>query len=368
MRILDRYIIRSIIATFLLTLLAFSLLFVLIDSAANLDEFIDRKVTLGLLARYYAYYLPSFIGQIASIACLIACLLTYSRLNGGNEVIAMRASGLTFWRITRPALCFSLLIAALTFFVNERLIPYCQEKTKEIQNEHLILEVDRKKKKQAVIRNLTFYGLRRRLYFIESFDPNTYRMKGITIIGYDGHQRIKEKIIALEGTWTGIAWKFFNCQISTYPKKRGDRIKVTIYKEKLVDVKETPQDFLRQRLNVETMNIRQLRDYITRFADSGARGAINNLRVDLYAKYAFPFRVIVIVLVGLPLVLRSAHRRAQTFTALGVAVLIGFLYYVGVAVGLALGKGGMLSPVLAAWGTPALFFLVGLYLIHEHFA
>lgn len=366
MRILDRYITRSIIFIFCATLLMFCLLYVLIDSAVNLDEFIDRKVPFEILVQYYLSYLPVITVQTSPIACLIAVLFTFTNLNSHNEVIALRSSGMNFWQIIRPALCFGVIVAALIFLANERYVPQAESNTRRIKNENLILEVDRKKGKMEKIKNLTFYGLNNRLYFIDSFDPNTYELKGITIIGYDNQRNVKEKIVALRGRWTGIAWKFSQGHITTFPESVNASTKVKVFKEKLFDI-ETPQDFLKQRLNVSAMNIKQLYAYISRFANSGAKRALNNLRVDLHQKIAFPFRNIVIILVGLPFALMTGRRKAQTFTSLGIAIAIGFLYYVFDAVGLALGKSGMFPPMLAAWLAPLIFTGIAFILIKTKF-
>ena len=124
---------------------------------------------------------------------------------------------------------------------------------------------------------------------------------------------------------------------------------------------------MRQRLNVSSMNIKQLYHYIKRFSNSGAEKALNNLRVDLYQKIAFPFGNFIILLVGLPLALLTHRRKALTFTSLGIAIAIGFLFYVTNAVGLAFGKGGLLSPFLSAWLAPAVFLCAALYLIKTKF-
>jgi len=368
MRILDRYITKSVILTFLGTTLIFCLLYVLIDWASNLDEFLDRKVSLTILLRYYLNYLPIIIAQTSPIACLISTLLVYSNLNSHNEVIALRSSGMNFWQITKPVIGFVCVISALVFLINERYVPLAEETAKQIRTENMILEVDRKRKNKAAIKNLTFYGLKNRLYFIDTFDPNTFELQGLTIVGYDNNQNIKEKIVALSGKWTSIAWKVSQCHITSYDDSIVNApTKVRVYQEKLLDIKETPEDFLKQRLNIGSMNIRQLYDYIDRFSNSGAKRALNNLRVDLHQKIAFPFGTLIIVLVGLPLALLTRSRKGQTFTSLGIAVGIGFLYYVSNAVGLALGKGGFFPPLLAAWITPLFFCLAGFVLIKTKF-
>jgi lipopolysaccharide export system permease protein len=132
-----------------------------------------------------------------------------------------------------------------------------------------------------------------------------------------------------------------------------------------MDIKETPHDFLRQRLNVTAMNIRQLNEYIQRFSGSGAIKTVNSLRVDFYQKIALPFKTLLIVLVGLPFALSSSgKRKASTFTAIGIALMIGFSYYILDAVGLALGKGGALPTWICAFIAPLTFLIIGITAIN----
>jgi len=369
MRILDRYITKSVFSIFISTIIVFCCLYVLIDAATNLDDLIERKVSLMILWQYYSSLLPTIIIQTAPIACLIATLFCYSQLNHNNEIIALRTSGLNFWKIAKPAIVASIIVSVFIFWLNERYVPESGIKAEKIRDEELINENDSVARTKEKIKNLTFYGLKNRLYFIDQFDPSNYELQGITIIGFDRKQNIQEKIVAWKGKWTGFMWKFYNCQVTEFGE--GDLrapIKVKVYPEKLMDIKESPRDFMKQRLNVSAMNIRQLSSYISRFSNSGATKAITNLQVDLYQKYAYPFGNIVIVLVGLPLAIMTGRRKVVTFASLGLAILIGFLFYVSNAVGLALGKGGVFHPLLSAWLAPIIFLAVAIYLIKVKFS
>jgi len=368
MRILDRYIIKSIAGIFAGTVLTFAFLFILIDTFGNLQDFIEKKVPGEIILQYYISFLPTIIVSTATMACLIAVLFTYSSLHSHNEIIAARASGMNFWKIARPAIIFSVVISAFVFLVNERFVPQSSMENQQIRESQIKVTESEKVKGRPIIKNLTMYGLKNRLFFIDNFDPNTNEFDGITVIGHDQSQNLREKIVALKGKWTGLAWKFYNCQITEYnttlPNVPGQ---VKIYQEKLMDMRETPQDFLRQRMDVSSMNIKQLWGYIHRFSGSGALKTINNLQVDLWQKITFPLRTIIIVLAGLPLALMTGRRKAQTFTAIGIAVTIGFLYYVLEAVGLALGKGGALPPPAAALLAPAVFLVVAWVAIRKNF-
>lgn len=357
MRIIDRYITQSIMTIFISMVLVFCFLYILIDIFSHMDDFIEKKVAIDVIVEYYLSFLPIVLVNTSPIACLIATLFSYSQLNSNNEIIALRSSGMDFWRLTRPAISFGLIVCAMIFLLNERFVPQSTIISQDIKESQIkIAKTEKDNKTRPLIRNLTFYGLNNRLYFIDTFDQNTFEITGITIVGQDNAQNIKEKIVAYKGAWTGIAWKFFQVQITSYdsmkPNIPGE---IKTYLEKLMDIKETPQDFLKQRTQVNAMNMRQLSSYINRFSTSGASKAINSLRVDYHHKFSFPMSNLVIMLLGLPFALMTGRRKAVTFTSIGIAVSIGFLYYVLNAVGLALGKGGAIPPIVAAWLAPLIF-------------
>ncbi len=369
MRIIDRYITKSIFSIFLSMILTFCFLYILIDVFSNMEDFFEKKVPMKAILDYYMSFLPIIVVNTSPIACLIATLFTYSQLNSNNEIIALRSSGLGFWNITRPALCFGLIISAMIFLINERFVPQSTLISQEIRDSQITATVsDKTKRIKPDIKNLTFYGLKNRLYFVDTFNPNNFEIRGITIVGQDENQNIKEKIVAFRGTWTGIAWKFYQVQITSFDSARPNMPSdIKVFPEKLMDIKETPQDFLKQRLQVTAMNMKQLYSYISRFKTSGASRAINNLKVDFHQKIAFPAGNIVIVLAGLPFALMMGRRKAVTFTSIGIAIAIGFLFYVFNAVGLALGKGGAVPPILSAWLAPLLFLTAAAILIKKKF-
>ncbi|MBF0595371.1 MAG: LptF/LptG family permease [Candidatus Omnitrophica bacterium] len=362
MRILDNYISRSIVTIFISAILIFCFLYILIDLATHLEDFIASKVAWQIVASYYGSFFPVIFVQTAPIACLLAALFTYSNLNNSNEIIALRASGLNFWNITRPAIIFGIMAAALVFLVNEKFVPQSLSMSQEIKKDKIESATDQRKALSQPIKFLFFYGINNRLFFIDKYMPATKTMEGITIIGQDDHQRMTEKIVALKGDWTGSAWKFASCQIAKYdPTDQSISGDVQFFKEKTLDIRETPEDLLKQRNSVSTMNIRELSAYIKRFKGSGAIAAINGLKVDLHQKIAYPFACIVIIFAGLPFALATGRRKGLTFASVGIALVIGFLFYVVNAIGLALGKGGVLPPVLAAWFAPIFFMAAGAY-------
>ncbi|MBF0122460.1 MAG: LptF/LptG family permease [Candidatus Omnitrophica bacterium] len=368
MRILDSYITRSVITIFLATISLFCFLYILIDLATHMDDFLANKVPWLTIGQYYVSFFPIIFVQTSPIASLLATLFTYSTLNNNNEIIALRASGLDFWKITRPALIFSLMISAIVFMVNEKFVPQSASLSQEIKQDKIKVQQSNRGQKRPPIKKLFFYGLDNRLFFIDEFSPSDKTLSGLTVIGQDSRQRMTEKITAMRGEWTGSAWKLFNCQITHYlPEDQSLEGDAPFFKEKIVDIKESPNDILKQKSTVSTMNIRELKAYMKRFKGSGATGVLNSLRVDLHQKIAYPFACIIIILVGLPFALVTGKRKGLTFASVGIALLIGFLFFVVNALGLALGKGGALPPWAAAWFAPILFLTAGAWITKKLF-
>src|SRR5438552_1829999 len=123
MRIIDRYVTKSMLSILLSAILIFCFLYILIDMASNLSEIIDRKVPFQILFEYYLSSLPIILAQTSTVACLIAVLFTFSSLNNNNEIIVLRSAGLNFWQISKSAIAITLVVSAVLFWLNERYVP-----------------------------------------------------------------------------------------------------------------------------------------------------------------------------------------------------------------------------------------------------
>lgn len=361
MRILDRYITKSLVGIFIASILGFFFLYLLVDIFSNLGDFLEQKAALEVVLKYYVYFLPVIFSQTAPFACLIAVLFSLGRLNNNNEITAIRCAGLNFWQITRPIIYFGLIVSAVIFTVNEKIAPQATAISSRIREEKLSLRKGPREKRE-IIHNLTFYGLKNRLFFVDIFDPNNSTLEGITILEQDRKQNLRAKIVALKGSWLADRWKFQQCQIFYFDANGQMNDQIEYFEEKNMDISESPQDFLRQRIQVSSMNIHQLREYIMRFSESGAAAILNGLEVDLNQRVAYPFSNLAIMFVGMPFVLQTKRRKGMTFTQMGIFISIAFLYYVINAISLAFGKGMILSPLISAWMANIIFFLTAAYL------
>lgn len=362
MRILDRYILKPILGTFLGCLFIFIFLYIISDVLGRLDEILKSHIDVIFIYQYYLTYFPVIFTQTSPIAILLATIYTFGKLNRNNELIALRSSGLSLWQISSTVLTLGLILSLVIFYVNERFVPFAA-----LEAEKMKSQIEGNKNvslKEETIHHLTFYGLGNRLFFVTSFDTKNNVMKGITILEHDERQNLVAKIVANEGAYKDKLWIFYE-----YTKFHFDRYgqiaSDTAYSpEQIMDITETPQDFLQQRERPELMTIAQLEDYIWRLEKSSAIPAVRSLLVDLYQRYAVSASSLILILIGIPLSF-VIRRRANIFSSFGICIFISFLYYVFTAIGLALGKAGIIFPSLSAWIVPAGFSLLALRAIQK---
>jgi lipopolysaccharide export system permease protein len=366
MRILERYILGSVCTIFFSCLFTFFFLYIIIDLFSHLDMILKQAVTIDVLIRYYSSYLPIIFTQVAPISCLLASLYTYARMNKENEIIAMRSSGLSILRISRIVIVFGLLISLAVFWVNDKHVPRAMLISQQIQQQ---MESDASKnvndkKKPEVLLDFTVYGLHNRLFYINKFYPAEKKIYGVTILEHNEKQDLTKKTVASKGEFKDGVWRFYQTVSDTYDKN-GKVIDEHLYRdEEVMSITETPEDFLNQRQHPDYMNIAQLQEYILRLSKSGATTVIRSLTIDLYQRYTAPLTSLLIVILSIPFSLKL-KKRATGFSSLGLALVVGFMYYILNAVSIALGKAGILFPLLSASLTHLIVLLYSIYLIKE---
>ncbi|RJP28171.1 MAG: YjgP/YjgQ family permease [Candidatus Omnitrophota bacterium] len=365
MRILDRYILKSVVGIFIGCTLTFLFLYVVVDIFSHLDDFLKMKVGLSVLIKYYLSFLPIIFVQVTPISCLLSTLYTFSKLNTSNELIAMRSAGMSIFQITKTVVLFGAIISMLVFWVNDKFVPNASATTEAIKED---MEKSNPKKstetKQEDITNLSMYGLRNRLFFIKRFSVATNTMFGITILEQDQKQNIVKKIVASKGVYENGLWKFFQCITYNFDQNGQIKDEPVYFDQEIMAIAETPKDFLSQRQRTDLMTIAQIDDYIWRLSKSGAENVINNLKVELFQRFASPFTSLVIIILGIPFSF-VIRRRAAGISSLGLSIMMGFLYYGMNAVSIALGKKGVLPPLTAATLSHIIALSIGLYLISK---
>lgn len=362
MRLVDKYILRSFLIPLFYCLFIFISIYVIIDLFGHLDEIIKEHVGLRVLGIYYLTYCPSIIIQIMPTAMLIATMYTLGSFARHNEITALRASGIGIWNILKPFLITGLLISTITLFANDELVPRSTHTYLKIKEE----KIEKKKGRQPsakVLKNVALYGEGNKIIYAKNYDPKTKVLRDLIIHEHDKRQNIISKITATEARWSGKGWTAFNITIYKLNKEGDIAGEPKFQHRDRLDIAETPEDFQKQKYNTEVLSISELRDYIRQISQTNSM-VLKGILVEAHSRVAYPFANIVAVLIGAAFCLRA--KRSGRFLGLGMGFLIGLLFYGVSAICLALGKGGMLMPFIAAWFSNIAFGAWGIYLINKY--
>jgi len=361
MKIIDRYVAKGFLGSFIWCLFVFVIMAVIIDIFSFIDDIVKYKIPLQSVIAFYFYYVPTMFVQIIPMAALLSTIYMLSNLNKNNEIIAMKSSGLSLWRILTPLLVLGFLASTLTFMVNDRVIPLTSKISQLIRREEL--EKHKSGGNQArSIKNVAIYGTGNRIVFARNYDTAEKKLTNIIIHEHDTGENLVLKTTAKSALWTGREWKFY--KVITYKVNNAGKLlgPPEFYSEKIIPLKEKPRDFASNEWKSDFMSYKELRNYIANFHGSGVKIA-RNLLVDLHYKLAFPFISLIIIMVAAPFALLTM--RGGVMIGIGTSIVIGLLYYAVIAVSLALGKAGILPPFIAAWSGNIIFIGVGIYLLNK---
>lgn len=360
MRILERYTLKAYLAALAWCLSVFLGLYLVLDLLGHLDEILRYKVPGSVLLTYYGTMVPLVLVQIAPFACLMSTLYVLSNLNRHQEIMAMRAAGVGPWAIARPLLLMGLVLSAGVFWINETLAPEAALVTHSIKRNRLEQPADPKKPHRVLkmVQHLAAYGKGHTLLYAKTFDPVEKTMEGIVILQHGEDLRLIRKITAARATWTGSSWRFLNGTILHFNRQGQTVGRPVPFPAKIIQAGDRPEILEKSGSEAEFMNTQDLRRYIEHLRAAGGR-TILKLEVDLHAKPASALACLVLTLIGIPFAIQPV--RGGTALGLSIGLGVGLVFYGTNALVIALGKGGMLPPALAAWLTPAGFAGLGLW-------
>jgi len=357
MRILDRHITKEFVFSFLSSMGVFLFLFIIIDSFTNLDDFIKNSVPLMIVIKYYLAIIPTIFVQTSPIACLIAIIYTMGKLNYNNELIAMRSSGLSIYKIVFPIFIIGVIISLVSFLISEKIIPKTQLLSDTIKAKYL----EEKHATGEILKNLAIYGFGNKQLFINSFDTKANLMEGLTILEQDKKQNVISKVFANKAKWQNGSW--IADQYLIYKFDQYNHVVDSQYMENYkINLEETPRDILKQRQKISYMNSQELYSYINRLSGSGADTAVRYLWVEFYQKILAHFTCLIMIMIGLPCAI-AIRRKAVGFSSMGISVLVALSYYVILAISMSLGRSNIFPPLASVLITPALFVSASIFLV-----
>jgi lipopolysaccharide export system permease protein len=349
MTVLDRYIAREFLLTFLFVLLAFLCLYMVVDFFERIRVFLSNHATLSQIVAHHLYAVPSVVAVMIPACVLLAALITFGLFSRNHEIVAMKANGISLYRISRPVLAFAVVACGLNFLLNEFVTPAANWQSEYI----LYVEVQKKKEWGAFKENQIWYKSRNAIYNFKVFDPAENRLKGVTISYLDARFSLISRLDAREAIWKGDRWELIDVLRTTFA---GNDFPVIERLQTLaVDIVEKPDDFRIVQKSADQMGFRELRNYIRKLRQEGYDAT--RYETDLHGKIAFVFVSLILALIGVAFPMRS-ERSGGIAQGIGIGVIIGFSYWIVFAFALSLGNSGTLPPVVAAWAANVILGVV----------
>jgi lipopolysaccharide export system permease protein len=371
MRLLDRHLLRELLIPLVYCLGGFFLLWTIFDLLGKMDFYRELNLSFGDVVLYYLIRTPELMVTVIPVALLLAVLYALTNLARHQELTAMRAAGISLWRLSLPYLLVGLFLTGLLFVISE----YWAPRSLDVANEVLARGgkwVTRARNARWV-RNLAFFNeAERRIWNIGLYDRKTGTMWAPNVV-WDEPNGARRRIVAAQAVYTNRVWVFLNARqlrVSPPPNadyQRGETNRLVVPEltetpEQIdseivfshlsnMDAAERPQLSLRQILNYQRLHPRL----------SGPDRA--KLATQLHARLAEPWTCLVVVLIALPFSMASGRR--NVFVGVAASNFIPAAYNILSRLSLALGTGGYLPAWLAAWLPNVTFAATGILLLRR---
>jgi lipopolysaccharide export system permease protein len=359
MRILDKYILREFLKTYLIIFISFAVVFIVIDVIDNLPRLMRNGATAELATIYYLLRLPYLIVLTSPVTVLITGLFMMNSLSKHNESVAIRAAGVSIKRAMLPLFLIGLLISITIAFFGEYVLPWAESTRSYVYN----VKIKGEQEQDNLLKSRIHYqGNENDFYYFGFFDgyQNTLRVIDLTRIDAEEGE-VAEHITASAAVWKEDKWVLQDCEIRRFDQ--GRQIDYQYYSNTdlpLLDVR--PRDFIRITKKTLSLNFFELKEYIARLQRMGEKA--NREIVDLHMKLAFPLTNLIVIFFFIPVATTNIRSKSRGLIFL-LGLLVCFVYLIVVRVIQSLGYNGVIPPVLAAWLPNIFFTFLGLIFLRK---
>lgn len=354
MKKIDLYVLRQFIQTALFALMAFMVIFVVVDLMENLDDFLDKSANTGIIVTYYIWFLPEIVKLMIPVAMLLSALFTTGRLSTFNELTALKSSGFSLYRFMVPLLVVALLVSAASIYFNGWVVPYANKKKIEIARVYFQKDIEFISKNNIYIQDAD-----NRILSIGIYDDYSNVAQQVSVQEFD---RVDPTVLVARYDAVQMKWnekqKTWTLVNGTHRTFEAGRETLEKFATRVIGpLNFSPEDIRKKQQKPDEMDYNDLKQFIANQQRAGQD--VSRWLVDFYGKIAFPFASFIVVLFGIPF--SSIKRRSGLGIEFGIAVAICFLYMIFLKISQAFGYNGDLNPLLTAWLANILFFLAGIY-------
>ncbi len=355
MKRVDRYLLRHFLHIFYLTLTACVGIYLLVDFFEKGSDFIEHNASATQYLAYILNSLPLIAIQVTPLVILMSMVLTLGGLGRSNEITALRACGLSLWRIVRPLMLAIAVVSAVFLLTNEFLTPINTRQLTRLLDYQL-----QGKPEPSLNSDKIWYRDDKRIIHVALALPEKQLLQGISIYELNSDFLLRHRLQIPELYYRDGHWQAKTVKRRSFDQAFGDLESTDLLTNQTIDLGRTPADFIR------AAEQRGLKSAIELWQSSQKLSAegfdTTRLDVDFQTRLAAPFTCLVMAFLGVPFSL-SRGRGSSIALGIGLSLAVGVGYFLLQSISLAFGYSGALPAPVAGWAANLLFLLLGIYLL-----
>ena len=355
-RILDHYVASSYARVLGLASVALAGIFYISTFLDLSDKVFKGDATWAMMGRYFVFVTPQYVYYIIPLAVLVAALVTISVLTKNNELVVMKACGISLYRIALPMVACAIAAGALLFALEESLLGPANRRAEALNN-----TIRGRSNGSEAINRQWVVGSRGEIYHYDFIDAQTRKVLGLSVYEFDdGMQRISRRTFAQRATAltaAGTAWRLEDGWTRAF-SEAGAAESFSAFPTLDRTLDSLPA-FVTEAPDARFMGYAQLKTYTERLRASGFD--VLEQDVALAGKLAFPFVTIIMTLMAVPFAVLTG--RGGAMAAIGIGIGLALTYWITISVFAAMGTGGLVAPLVAAWAPNMLFGSAAVYLL-----
>ncbi len=353
-RLMDLYILRRFFFHFALLMGVFVFLFEAFTFFELLDDIARHRVAFLIVVDYFRYLTPYLLYNLAPLGALVAVLVTMGMMSKNNEIVAIKASGTSMYRLAVPLLLAGMALAVTMVVLDDTYLPYANQRQDALHN-----LIKGRPPQTYTQPQRWIFGESNKIYNYDLFDPAQNLFGGLSVLEIDPADfQLRRRIFASRARWSESqkVWVLEGGWVRDFTDGTIARYEHLPLITSMPELTEPPSYFNREVRQAFQMSWRELRSYIDSLHRAGFDVA--NLSVQWHVKLAFPLMAPVSMLLAIPFAFMVGTRGAVSGVALGV--FIGIVYWVMARLLEAMGGVGQLPPFLAGWSPDIVFFFLGM--------
>jgi lipopolysaccharide export system permease protein len=347
-RVIDRYITAEFLKVFAICVLGLVLVFLLVELTDKIKLYFRYNPTVWKIASLFLSKIPSYLFYALPLSILLGGMLSLLMMARESEIIAMQANGIDALNIARPVLILGMCASVTFFLLNETVIPWSNRMSQEIED-----NIAGKRDRTFFERNRIWIRSPNSITHIGKFDLATQTMERVSMVLWDTEYNFTQRLFADIAKWSENQWIFYGVN-RTVHGPHGQFFR-DVVPSMTAPLKKTPSDFKRVEKLAKEMNLTQLGDFINRLRKEGERPT--RYLVDWHEKIAFPFVCLIMAALSVPFAIRVRPRGGGLAVGMAFSLAVAFSYWIVHAMFMALGHGGYIPPIAAAWATNVIFGL-----------